>query len=132
MAVNNLTVSMSDVHAATSQEYAAMPTSTGSSTLSLTGASGAQYEFELYSWGTEFKAVCAVYSISADQRNGYHTMIYIGQTGDCSTRFDAHHKAGCFNRRGATHIGILVENSERSRLAIEADLIAAYNPPCNG
>ena len=106
--------------------------SSGNSTLTLVGASGAKYTFTLHPWGTPFNPVCAVYSISADQRNGYHNVIYVGQTGDCSERFDAHHKADFVGVHSATHIGLLIENAEARRLAIETDLVGEYDPPCNG
>jgi hypothetical protein len=108
-----------------------MTTFTGSSTITLTGASRANYEFTLYPWPTSFRAVCAVYAIFAKRVDGHH-VLYIGQTGNCAERFEDHHKAWCFRSNGVTHIGLLIENSEQRRLAIEADLIASYNPPCNG
>jgi hypothetical protein len=108
-----------------------MTTSTGSSTITLTGASRANYQFTLYTWPTPFSAVCAVYAIFAKRIDGYH-VLYIGQTGNCAERFEDHHKASCIRRNGVTHIGLLVENSEQRRLAIELDLIRNYNPPCNG
>ena len=61
----------------------------------------------------------------------YH-VVYIGQTGDLSTRHDNHHKEDCFRQQRATHIAAFVENNEQARLDAEADLIKAYDPPCNG
>jgi hypothetical protein len=55
----------------------------------------------------------------------------VGQTGDLSNRPLNHHKKACFDRHGANALLILLESSERSRLAIERDLITALNPPCN-
>lgn len=95
------------------------------------GASGKTYTFDVYPWGTTFKAVGAVYLVLKKNQSNY-SILYIGQTGDLSERFDDHHKASCFTRHGRTHIGILVESSETRRLAIEADLIANYKPVCNG
>jgi len=96
----------------------------------LTGASGKKYTFYVYPWGTEFKAVGGVYAVL--KNNGStNSVIYIGQTGDLSERFDNHHKKDCFRRHGATHIAAFVEGNEQARLAAESDLIAAYNPPCN-
>ena len=103
-----------------------------SSTIALAGASGASYPFSLFQWGTTFRPVCAVYAVFTRGFNGRYTVLYVGQTGDCSVRFDDHHKVWCFRASGATHIGLMVENSERSRLLIESDLIAGYRPPCNG
>ena len=69
-------------------------------TITLKGQSGADYEFDVYTWGADFNNVGAVYYISnryVDSDSGWtHTDIYIGQTGDLSDRFDNHHKAQCF------------------------------------
>jgi hypothetical protein len=100
--------------------------------ITLRGASGANYPFIVYRWGTQFNPVCAVYGILALRNDGLYHVVYIGQTGNCNERFDAHHKAFCFTRNGATHIGLLLETSEPRRLAIETDLVRGYNPPCNG
>lgn len=107
-----------------------MATST-SSTVTLRGRSGAEYQFWVYPWGESFKAVGGVYAVLRDDGSTW-SVIYIGQTGNLSERFDSHHKADCFDRHRKTHIAARVEESERQRLAIEADLVASYNPPCNG
>ncbi|MHB1862232.1 MAG: GIY-YIG nuclease family protein [Gemmatimonadaceae bacterium] len=100
-----------------------------SSTVILKGRSGATYGFTVYPIDTKFKAVGAVYTILQSSSDG---IIYIGQTGDLSERFDDHHKATCFARHGASFIGVHGETSERNRLAIETDLVQHYGPPCNG
>lgn len=102
------------------------------STLSLKGASGRQYEFDVYPLDTEFNSVGAVYAITKRDASRNHTVIYIGQTDDLSERFDNHHKASCFYRHSANCVCIRAENNEETRLAIEKDLIANYNPTCNG
>ncbi len=101
-------------------------------TVTAKGAFGRSYSFDVYPWGTSFKPVGAVYLILRKNTTGDYTILYVGQTGDLSERFDAHHKVSCFNRHGKTHIGILLESNEQKRLAIEQDLIASYNPDCNG
>jgi len=110
-------------------------TSTTPATLELTGASGRKYAFLVYPWGTPFKTIGGVYAITCaitNQTGGQiHTIIYVGQTGDLSERFDNHHKVGCFGRHSANRICVHVQGNEQTRLAIESDLIAAYNPPCN-
>lgn len=103
--------------------------------LTLTGASGMKYTFQMYPWNTEFKALGGVYVITKrtpSTSGGNHSLIYVGQTGDLSVRFDNHHKADCFNRHGTNCIGVLLEENEQRQLAIEADLLAAYDWPCNG
>ena len=105
-------------------------------TLTLTGASGTKYTFNVYPYDTEFKAIGAVYYISKRTEktdgSGSHAEIYIGETGDLSERFDNHHKEPCFKKHNANCISIHQESNEDKRLKIEEDLIDAYNPPCNG
>ena len=102
------------------------------STLTLTGKSGRQYEFKCYPIGTEFRPVAAVYAVTKRKTDRTHTVIYVGQTSNLPERFDDHHKAACFSGHGANCICIHRDNNESSRQEKEADLIAAYNPPCNG
>ena len=81
------------------------------------GASGTTYDFWVYPWGQEFKAVGGVYLILKRQTvNGNYGLLYIGQTGDLSERFDNHHKKPCFDRNGKTHIAARVESAEQKRL----------------
>jgi predicted GIY-YIG superfamily endonuclease len=77
------------------------------------------------------KAVGGVYLV-LKRANGTYNLLYVGQTGDLSERFEDHHKAACFDRNGKTHIATRGEGSEQKRLAIEADLIRNYQPTCNG
>ncbi len=97
-----------------------------------TGKSGKKYEFSVYPWGTTFKALGGVYLVLKKKQTGGYDVLYVGQTGDLSERFDDHHKQGCFNRNGKTHIAVKVESVEKTRLAIERDLSDNYNPTCNG
>ncbi len=99
--------------------------------VTVTGASGTQYEFEVYPWGTSFKPLGGVYLVLKKKLLADYDLLYIGQTGDLSERFDNHHKADCFNRNGKTHIAIRLEESEQRRLNIETDLIRNYKTSCN-
>jgi len=104
-------------------------------TITLTGVSGASYTFNIYPWGTSFRAVAAVYAVTkryTDSKRGHtHTVLYVGQTEDLSTRFDNHHKAACFTRNGANCICTDPEESESTRREVETDLIESYKPRCN-
>ncbi len=104
-------------------------------TITLTGASGKKYEFNIYPFGTEFEAIGAVYYISKRTQkadgNGEHSRIYIGQSANMSERFDDHHKADCFNNHQANCHSIYQEDNQEKRILIEEDLIKAYKPPCN-
>ena len=100
--------------------------------VSLTGASGSTYRFAVYPWGTNFNPVGAVYAIlRKDLSSGNYTILYIGQTGDLSERFNGHHKQNCFDQHRKTHTGVHVERSESRRLAIESDLLGYYKTACN-
>ena len=101
--------------------------------ITLVGASGTPYVFELYPWPTAFKSVGGVYAMLRQQYGtATYDVLYIGQTGDLSERFEGHHKDDCCTRRGRTHIAVRVESSETRRFAIETDLCRHYNAPCNG
>jgi predicted GIY-YIG superfamily endonuclease len=104
-------------------------------TVTFIGKSRKTYTFTAYSWDQEFKAVGAVYVItkrSPKSGGGMdHEPVYIGQTNDLSTRFDNHHKALCFKQKGANSKCVMVEETEKTRLAVESDLIDNYNAPCN-
>jgi len=106
------------------------------SDLTLTGKSGKKYDFEVYSIDTAFNEVAAVYAVTKRYKNSSnefkHTVIYIGQTDNLKERHDNHHKEECFKRNDANCICVHQDSNEKSRLAKEADLIAAYDPPCNG
>lgn len=102
-------------------------------TLTLTGASGTKYEFTVYSSDTDFRSgVACVYYISHRDNSAKHTNIYVGQTEDVSDRHEDHHKQDCFEKHGYNAISLHLEESERTRLRIEKDLIASLDPPCNG
>ena len=104
-------------------------------TITCKGASGAKYEFTAYSDDTDFNAIGAVYVItSRSQKNDgsySHLRIYVGETGDLSTRFDNHHQQDCFDKNKTNCICVYVEENEVTRLAIESDLLDKYDPPCN-
>lgn len=95
------------------------------------GTLGRTYSFHSYPWSTPLAKVGGVYVVL---NAGSVTMpiLYVGQTGDLSERFDNHHKARCFTNHGRTHLAALVEPSASTRRLIEAELIRQHNPPCNG
>lgn len=100
-----------------------------------TGQSGTKYSFNVYPMDQAFKAVGGVYAVTRRYKNsngGYsHEIIYVGETGDLSTRFNDHHKADCFTRHKANAICTHRDDDEDSRLSKEGDLIKKHNPPCN-
>ena len=89
------------------------------------GKSGRVYLYWIHPIGQVFEPVPGNYIFAKATAPGHWVPVYIGETKDLSERFDDHHKMPCIEERGATHIHVHVNNEE-------ADLIANYNPPCNG
>lgn len=104
--------------------------------MALTGVSGRNYTFHVFGGDVQFKPGAGVYAITRAEPNANgghkHQILYVGQTGDLSERFDQHHKAESCRRHGANRICAMLASDEQTRLAIERDLVAKYNPPCNG
>jgi predicted GIY-YIG superfamily endonuclease len=104
--------------------------------LEIVGQSGTKYSFEVYPYDTSWKEIGAVYLVTKRTAkldgSGTHTFIYVGQTDNLKERHENHHRADCFTRHGMNCLCVHVEQNEKTRLAIEADLLAAHNWPCNG
>jgi excinuclease UvrABC nuclease subunit len=96
-------------------------------TITATGISGTTHTFTRYPLNTSFTAVGGVYLILKQDN-----LLYVGQTGDLSARFNDHHKEACWTRHGADGMAVIGVSLERDRLRIEKDLIDNYDPPCNG
>lgn len=102
-------------------------------TINWPGQSGRWFEYEIFPISTKFKAVPGNYIYARETSPGQWTPVYIGETSDLSERFDHHHKTGCIQRNGATHIHVHASSTDaRVRRAEEADLIGKWGPPCNG
>lgn len=105
-------------------------------TMTLTGASGEKYGFDVYqsdaNWADN---IACVYYVSKrtvkPEGGGSHTAIYIGETEDLKTRLSDHHKQDCLERHGYNCISIHHESSAKARLQTEEDLVKAIDPPCN-
>ena len=101
-------------------------------TFTLKGKTGETYAFDTYPLKQPFKPLGSLYCITSRSTNGNHKVLYIGQTGDLSERFDDHHKEEMWIRNGATNISIHLDSAKLSRLSKETDMVAYYNPCCNG
>lgn len=97
----------------------------------LTGRSGAQYQFGIHPRQTRFIAKGAVFAIGRAEADNRYGLCYIGQTGDLSVRPFVKDKESCFNAFGADHVLLLDEQNPTRRAEIAADLVAAYTPSCN-
>ena len=104
-------------------------------TLTLIGASGSKYAFDIYPDDETVPAVAGVYFVSArteKEDGGYsHSHVYIGESENVAERINGHHKKDCFTQNDANCVSIHPDDDSQSRLDKEANLIANYNPPCN-
>jgi hypothetical protein len=106
-------------------------------TMTLTGASGKTYTFDVYpadaNWAED---IACVYYVSKRTKksdgSGTHGAIYIGETEDLENRHVDHHKQECFKNHGYNCISIHHESNPRARIQVEEDLVKALDPPCNG
>ncbi len=103
--------------------------------ITLSGASGAEYTLRIYVWETAFKAVPGVYVVASrdvdPNRSTSYTPIFVGTTDDLSTAFGAHPRSECFQMYLANVIGVVHQKDAAVRARIADDLIAALAPPCN-
>jgi len=103
------------------------------STIMWPGLSGKEYKYWIYPIGSSFKKEPGNYLFGKETRPGYWSSCYIGQTENLDERLGDHEKEACAKRNGATHIHAhLTGGGEVVRRAEEKDLIAKWNPPCNG
>jgi hypothetical protein len=101
------------------------------SKVTLTGASGDEYVFEVDALGADLNPVGALYAIT--HRHGdQHTVVYIGQSANLSDRFTNHQKWECFDDNGADCLCVHRDADKDSRLRKELDLMIRYRPLCNG
>ena len=97
------------------------------------GKSGKTYKYWIYPFGQTFSVAPGNYIFAKQTGPNPWIPIYIGETSDLSERFDNHHAMPCIKRNGATHIHVhRNDDGEKVRRAEEADLIAKWNPACNG
>ncbi len=123
-------------------------------TVVLKGRSGRDYGFSVYPWDEPFRAVAAVYVVarrasaegvlgsvlaelvgprqdSSSPLPEMHSIIYVGETDDLSTRLRSHPDRGCFDTHGADCVCMYEEDDPQRRIALVADLRDRYEPTCN-
>ena len=110
--------------------------------MTLRGIDGEKYLFNVYEYDNFddldncFKAIPAIYAFShryKDIENKYkHHLIYLGETGDLSQRFQNHHKKECINKRKGNCIWIYVTSEDENIRKSEEKNILDFNDfPCN-
>ena len=103
--------------------------------VTFTGDSGRDYAFAAYSSDTRSTPIAAMYVITKRETNAegrtFHTRLYVGHTDNLQGQPFNHGREHCFNRKHANCVCVFPENDLDRRLAIETDLMRAYDPPCN-
>jgi len=95
------------------------------------GKSGAKYSYTVYPLNTGFVQKPGNY-IFAKIVNGKWSPVYVGETGDLSSRFTNHHRQKCIDSNAATHIHVHVNSgSDKARIDEETDIRTNFNPSCN-
>lgn len=116
-------------------------------TLVLSGKSGHNYTFHMWEYESMEAIDNAVKSFTnsglyvftnkhynPNDNVNWFCINYIGETEDYSKRdYSNHHKKDRIESSNTNSWGYCILNvGEKERKKIEADLIANYNPPCNG
>ena len=100
--------------------------------MTLTGASRNTYDFQMLRAGIQLVPGPGCYAFTRKAVQDEYPLVYIGETGDLSERFDNHHKARCIQRNGATLIGVHRTRSKAEAQRVEWDVLRYYtNVPCN-
>lgn len=99
--------------------------------ITLTGISGKNYQFDVYPKSLNWNSVPGVYIILKKNPSGNFGTIYVGETDNLGERISGHYKLNCFERNGWTHLGFLHEKDGNRRLFIEQDILQKYNWVCN-
>lgn len=100
------------------------------------GKSGRAYEMQNYPLGTHMKAEAGLYIFMSQTTRGGWQALYIGESSNLDERVGRglgnHHALLRAKNSGATHISaMLFKGTNAERVTAEADLRAAYDPPCN-
>lgn len=79
----------------------------------------------------------AIYVILCPNGNSNYTPVYVGETGQVSTRLSKHERASCWSQNCANNPYVAImwtptnQYTADDRLNIEKQIRLKYNPPCN-
>ena len=91
------------------------------------GASGKTYTYYIWSLPASFGPnQDGNYIFSKKNPAGKWVPIYIGEGELASRVSDSHHQAACIRAKGATHVHVHLNSSERARKAEESNLLTNY------
>lgn len=93
------------------------------------GASGRNYVFYSYPIRYILPPVGGIYIFTKGNQGN---PVYVGQTHNLGTRFEAHHKRSCITQNLCDTIWVCREANLTTRLTMERDLCSEYKPICNG
>ena len=94
--------------------------------------SDTSHRFWIYPRGTKFNEPCPGIYIYARETSPHKWVpIYVRQTENVNVRLANHEQRECVDQNGATHIHVSIITDEKSRLALEKDLIEQWKPVCN-
>ena len=108
---------------------------TSSSSLTLTGHSGASYAFEVFPLDAALPHFPVVYFVFQQVPTASDPQlrqpVYVGHARDAAACMHDYHRQG-YVANGATHIALHVDYDERVRAQKVTDLACALTPVCNG
>jgi len=96
------------------------------------GASGREYFYTPYAWGTRWRADPANYAFGWLDESGVWQLAYIGETANLLSRMNSHNQWLAAAKRGCTHVLVnLNAGGIAARRAEEQDLILKHQPVLN-
>jgi hypothetical protein len=101
-------------------------------TCAWTGESGTQYAYTIIPIDNCFLPVPAHYILARQTPSGGWEPLSIGQTPDLAGLMAHLEQHPCTIAHAATHIHAHISAAYPAARMEEADLVAAYRPPCNG
>lgn len=101
--------------------------------ISWEGQSGKEYLYWSHRIGTYFSDEPGNYIYAKEVEPGSWEPLCIGHTSSLQDRLADHEKEACAKQHGATHVHVHTSRFGAARqTAEEADLVARWNPVCNG
>lgn len=109
-------------------------------TLTLTGASGREYDFLVYPAGHVFPATfqCVYYlshRVTQPFEEALHKPVYLGETADFNATLGGdyrdHPRQACLEQHGVNAVSVFITNNEAQRREVGKDLLEALQPVCN-
>ena len=98
-----------------------------------TGESGKRYGYWIHPIEARFRKIAGNVIFAKKTENGEWFPLYIGETRNFDEGLANSEKEICSKRNGATHVHAHFSSpDEPVRKSEKADLLAKWNPPCNG